>query len=314
VAVKVQYPEVARSFTDDLRAVGRISSLASLASAVDGQALVHEIGQRLVEECDYAREARAQLAFARAFAADLEVRVPEVLLERCAATVLTTAWVEGEGFAALRRADAARRDAVAATLVRFTYRSLLQLAAIQADPHPGNFVFPTAGSGSGPDASAVAFLDFGCVRVLELPMVEALRGIAAAVRDGDRPRFRQAVQALGVVGRPKKFDYDHFFAVMAHLHRPFVSRRFTFDPAYVREGYALNGPGSPNARSMAMPPAYIWVARLQWGLWSILARLQASGSFDDLLDELLGTPIAPLPLAPGTPVAGASHAVAEARA
>jgi predicted unusual protein kinase regulating ubiquinone biosynthesis (AarF/ABC1/UbiB family) len=327
VAVKVQYPEVARSFTDDLRAVGRISSLASVATAVDGRALVHELGQRFVEECDYAREARAQHAFARAFAADRDVLVPEVFLDRCAPTVLTTAWVEGEGFAALRKASgaegdrhdpaargaaAARRDAVAATLVRFTYRSLLQLAAIQADPHPGNFVFPTTGP-----AGLVAFLDFGCVRVLELPMVEALRGIVAAIRDSDRPRFREAVQALGVVGRPKKFDYEHFFGVMEHLHRPLVSPRFTFDFAYVREGYALNGPGSPNARTMAMPPAYIWVARLQWGLWSILARLGASGSFDDLLDELLSTPVDPLRLDAlpdlGSPVAAPPHA-AEARA
>jgi predicted unusual protein kinase regulating ubiquinone biosynthesis (AarF/ABC1/UbiB family) len=306
VAVKVQYPAVARSFTDDLRAVGRISALASLATAVDGRALVHELGQRLVEECDYAREAQAQAAFARAFAADRDVLVPAVLLDRSAPTVLTTAWVEGESFAELRLADATRRDAVAATLVRFTYRSLLQLAAIQADPHPGNFLFPTA----GPTAAAVAFLDFGCVRGLELAMVEALRGIAAAVRDGDRPRFREAVQALGVVGKPHSFDYEHFFAVMEHLHRPLVSPRFTFEPAYVREGYALNGPGSPNARTMAMPPAYIWVARLQWGLWSILARLHASGSFGDLLDELLAAPIDPLPLAPA---GGAGPVAAPAR-
>jgi predicted unusual protein kinase regulating ubiquinone biosynthesis (AarF/ABC1/UbiB family) len=318
VAVKVQYPEVARSFGDDLRAAGRFSSLAALASAVDGPALVHELGQRLVEECDYVREAHAQAAFARAFAADPQVLVPAVLADHSAATVLTTAWAEGESFAALRQAGQARRDAAAATLIRFSYRSLLQLAAIQADPHPGNFVFPiepTAGAASGPASGVVAFLDFGCVRVLEPAMVEALRGIAAAVRDGDRPRFRQAVQALGVVGRPKKFDYEHFFVVMAHLHRPFLVPRFTFDPTYVREGYAYNGPGSPNARTMAMPPAYIWVARLQWGLWSILARLQVSGSFGPLLDELLATPITPLVLAappgPGSPAAAAPPAAVE---
>ena len=319
VAVKVQYPEVARSFGDDLRAAGRLSSLASLASAVDGRALVDELRQRLVEECDYLREARAQAAFARAFADDRDVIVPEVLAERSAATVLTTAWIDGEGFSALcsgagmdaERADRsgaiaepragaeptpqARRDAVAATLVRFAYRSLWQLAAIQADPHPGNFVFPLA-SAEHPAPGRVAFLDFGCVRVLDPAMTEALRGIAAAVRDGDRPRFRQAVQALGVVGKPKSFDYEHFFAVMEHLHRPFLAPRFAIDPDYVREGYALNGPGSPNARTMAMPPAYIWVARLQWGLWSILARLRATTSLRDTTEALLGSPATPLRL------------------
>jgi predicted unusual protein kinase regulating ubiquinone biosynthesis (AarF/ABC1/UbiB family) len=307
VAVKVQYPEVARSFGEDLHAAGRLATLASLASAVDGRALVDELRQRLEEECDYLREARAQAAFARAFAGEPDVLVPAVLADRSAATVLTTAWVEGEGFAAAQQADQARRDALAATLVRFAYRSLWQLAAIQADPHPGNFVFPL-----GEAPGRVAFLDFGCVRALEPAMVEALRGIAAALRDGDRPRLRAAAQALGVVGRPKSFDHDHFFAVMEHLHRPLVAPRFTFDLAYVREGYAMNGPKSPNARSMAMPPAYIWVARLQWGLWSILARLRVGGSFRGLLDELLASPVTPLPLHEPAASRGASQLAATA--
>lgn len=316
VAVKVQYPEVARSFGDDLRAVGRLSSLASLASAVDGRALVDELRSRLVEECDYGREARAQAAFARAFAGDPDVIVPAVIADRSAATVLTTAWAAGDGFAALRVADVetgaqARRDAVAATLVRFAYRSLWQLAAIQADPHPGNFVFPVA-SPAEPASGRVAFLDFGCVRVLDPVMVEALRGIAAAVRDDDRPRFRRAVQALGVMGKPRSFDYDAFFAVMEHLHRPLLAPRFTLSLDYVREGFALNGPSNPNARTMAMPPAYIWVARLQWGLWSILARLRASVSLRGMTDELLASRVEPL--APADPRGGGSTVVAPAQA
>ncbi len=297
VAVKVQYPEVARSFTDDLRAVGRLSSLASMASAVDGRALIEELRRRLVEECDYPREARAQLAFAHAFADDPEVQVPAVLRERCAATVLTSAWVDGDRFAALERdADPTRRDAVAATLVRFTYRCLLGFGVIQADPHPGNFLFPRGGL-----PGTVGFLDFGCVRALGPEMTDALREVATAVRDDDRPRFRRAVNALGVVGRPKKFDYDHFYRTMEHLHRPLIATRFRVDKDYVREGFALNGPTSPNARTIAMPPAYIWVARLQWGLWSILARLRARSSFRPLLDELLAAPPAPLELDALTP-------------
>lgn len=331
VAVKVQYPEVARSFGDDLRAVGRLSSLASLASAVDGRALVNELRERLVEECDYVREARAQAAFARAFADDRDVIVPAVVTDGSAATVLTTEWIDGEGFSALRLADAAaqaRRDAVAATLVRFAYRSLWQLAAIQADPHPGNYVFPVA-SPEAPACGRVAFLDFGCVRVLEPAMVEALRDIATAVRDDDRPRFRRAAQALGVVGKPKAgfgrrrrpidegppsgaFDYEHFFAVMEHLHRPLLAPRFTFTADYVREGYAFNGPTSPNARTLAMPPAYIWVARLQWGLWSILARLRACVSLGRMTHELLALPIEPLSL--DEPVEGSSTLAASAPA
>ncbi len=283
VAVKVQYPGIARSFGDDLGALDRIAGLAGLASAVDGRAIVKELARRLTEECDYEREARMQRGFAAAFADDPHVRIPRVLTERSAATVLTSEWIDGQSFEALRAsADQARRDAAAATLVRFTYRSLLALGTIQADPHPGNFLFLPG--------ATVAFLDFGCVRPLPPAMLEALRRLTRAVRDDDREAFREATLALGVVGEPRRFDYEHFFTVMEHLYRPLVAPSFTFSAQYVREGFALNGPRSPNSRTMAMPPAYVWVARLKWGLWSILARLDARGSFRPLLDELLAQP------------------------
>lgn len=280
VAVKLQYPGIAETFREDLGLVRRLASLASLASAVDGRAVVTELQRRLEEECDYRREARMQRRFAAAFVGDPGVHIPEVLEHLSGPEVLTSEWVEGDSFEALRQSgDRGRIDAAADALVRVTYRSLLGLAFIQADPHPGNFIFEATGR--------VTFLDFGCVRELPLELVEALRDSIRAVRDRDMPRFRRAVTELGVVGRPKKFDFDHFFEVMAHLYEPLVAPRFRFDSEYVRRGHQYNGPSSPNARALAIPPAFVWVMRLQWGLWSILARLEAEGDYRPLLERAL---------------------------
>lgn len=288
VAVKVQYPEIAGTFAHDLDIVTRIASLASLASAVDGKAIVNELASRLEEECDYAREARMQQQFSDAFAADLDVIVPQVDAGRSNGTVLTTEWIDGDTFESLRaQSDPERLAHVASTLIRFSYRSLFNLAAIQADPHPGNFIFV-------PPAGRVAFLDFGCVRPFEPAFVELLREQAEAARDHDRRKFRDTTIALGLAGKPKRFDFDHFLMVTEHLYRPLTSSKFTFTPEYMREGYGFNGPTSPNARTMAMPRAYIWVARLQWGLWSILSMLGASGSFEEILSEVLAAPVTPL--------------------
>ena len=292
VAVKVQYPDVAQSFTEDLGAIGRIASLASLASAVDGTAIVEELGARLQEECDYQREAVMQRSFARAFADDPAVRVPDVVGARSARTVLTSEWIDGDSFETIRRtADPARRTAIARTLVRFSIRSMLGLATIQADPHPGNFLFTTG--------DEVAFLDFGCVRHLDRDLVVALRQMATALRDDDRASAREAAIAMGLVGNPRKFDHDHFFVTMEAMHRPLLRRRFRFEPRFMRDAMALNGPTSPNARTMAFPPAYLWVSRLQWGLWAILTKLGVEGSFDDILDEVLSHPITPMPTVAG---------------
>ena len=185
VAVKIQYPNVAGSFEDDLSAAQKIASVAGMASAVDGRAIVQELAGRLEEECDYGREARMQRAFERAFAGDPEILVPHVVDARSSPTILTSRWVDGDGFEALRRAGSdARRDLAAASLIRFSYRSLFHFATIQADPHPGNFIFTPEGP--------VAFLDYGCVRTFERDFVEQLRWVARTIRDRASGPLRSA--------------------------------------------------------------------------------------------------------------------------
>ncbi|MBV1857057.1 MAG: AarF/ABC1/UbiB kinase family protein [Nannocystaceae bacterium] len=291
LAVKVQYPGVADTFQQDLGPLNRIASLASLASSVDGKALVRELGRRLGEECDYLREAQMQAAFATAFADDPAVHVPAVVPQLSVANILTSAWVEGDHFDALRTCgDQARIDKTAAVLLRFSYRSLLNFGFIQADPHPGNFIFERSGR--------VTFLDFGCVRQLEPAFVAAQRSMTFAVRDRDMRSFRKASNDLGLVGQPKRFDFDHFFMVMEHLYRPLMTPHFRYTREYTAEGMRYNGPTNPNARALAIPPAYVWVMRLQWGLSSILAQLGAQGSFHSILDDVLESPMVPMPVPP----------------
>ncbi len=287
IALKLQYPSVAEGFGQDLGAMDRIASLASLATAVDGRAIVRELGARLSEECDYLREAALQRAFGRAFADDPHVHVPRVVASLTTATTLATTWADGDGFEQACQAPQPLRDEHARTLVRFSYRSLLELATVQADPHPGNFLF-----GPGP---RVTFLDFGCVRTFEPEFVTGLRAMIRALHRQDHRAFRECVIALGMAPKPERIDFEHHFRMMEHLHRPLLSPRFAFTPEYVRQGLAYNGPANPNARHLSIPPPYIWIARLQWGLWSLLCRLRADVALRDILDDVMSTPIAALP-------------------
>lgn len=287
VAIKVRYPGVRDTFRRDLGALDRVASLASLATQVDGRALVRELAARLEEECDYAREARMQAAFAHAFAHWPGLTIPAVVEDRTSDEVLTTAWEDGLDLEAFRR-DAAPsvRARAGALMTTFAYEGLLVLCAVQADPHPGNFRFRADGS--------VVCLDFGCVRAFDDGLVQALRGQVRSVLDDDRPAFREHTRALGLVGDDERFDFDHFFEASAHLYAPFRTQPFRIDAAFARRGYAYHGPSSPNARRLALPPAQIWIQRLQWGLWSVLGRLDADLWLRDVLDDLLARPVRPL--------------------
>ena len=235
VAVKIQYPDVASSFDSDMSALHRIGALASALTSVDGRAIVREAAARLHEECDYTREAKMQTAFRAAFSDEPSISIPEVIDRRTSRTVLTTEWVDGDTFADVRDdTDEARRTAVARDLVTFSYRSVFEHLAVQADPHPGNFIF----SQFGP----TTILDFGCVGVLDPELVQQLRVLIGTLRSGDRDGFRQATFDIGMVGQPKRFDFDHHFYMMAYLFRPLMQPGFRFEPGYTKGGNGAQRP------------------------------------------------------------------------
>jgi hypothetical protein len=48
---------------------------------------------------------------------------------------------------------------------------------------------------------------------------------------------------------------------------------------------------NPNRFRIAMPPAWLFLNRLQWGLNAVLAQLGAAGPWGAVIDEILAMPI-----------------------
>jgi predicted unusual protein kinase regulating ubiquinone biosynthesis (AarF/ABC1/UbiB family) len=288
VAVKVQYPGIAGALAADLARVRALSHLASLGTAVDGPAIADELGERFRSECDYVAEAAAQDAFRRAFQTDAHVSIPAVVPERTAATVLTTDWAEGRDlYTFAREAPREERDAAGRILLRFAHRSFFTLGTVNADPHPGNYLFP--------GGDRVVFLDFGCVRRFSDDFVERERRLMRVVVEGRKEAFREAVRSSGMVPDPRRFDFDLHWRMLRHQWAPYLSDDYAFSLDHIREGMAYSRPTNPNLRRLAIPPEWVWLQRLQWGLHAVLARLGVRGSFRGLLLDILSAPREALP-------------------
>lgn len=288
VAVKVQYPGIADALATDLARVKSFSHLASLGTAVDGPAVVDELAERFGAECDYLAESRWQDTFRQAFRDDPQIRVPRVLAERTATTVLTTEWAEGRDFYTFAsQASQETRNAAGEVLLRFAHRSFFILGTVNADPHPGNYLFPEDGS--------VVFLDFGCVRRFDPDFIERERRLARVVLEGRRGDFRDAVLTTGMVADPRRFDFDIHWRMMRHHYAPYLVDDYAFSLDHIRRGMEFNKPSNPNLRRLVIAPEWIWLQRLQWGLHAVLARLGVRGSFGGLLREILDTPVRLLP-------------------
>ena len=122
VAVKIQYPGVAEAVERDLRNATLLLPLVKrLAPGLDAKALAAEMRERIAEELDYELEAQNQRRIERLMRGHPFVLVPRVHTALSTRRVLVSAYVEGEGFEAVRRADEAQRDRYGEIVFRFYF-------------------------------------------------------------------------------------------------------------------------------------------------------------------------------------------------
>ena len=282
VAVKVQYPGIARSITSDLRNVGLLRRVVGAAfPGLDTRSLVDELGDRLQEEVDYLREAESQELFANFYDGHPFVRVPHVVRELSTSRVLTSKLVSGATFDELARWDQREKDLAAETIYRFVFRSLYRVHAFNGDPHPGNYLFHRGGR--------VTFLDFGLTKIFSdddlAPLVDAVRYL---VFERDYEAFRAALERAGFLRAgapvPTQIVVDRFGQFYGTVLQ---DAPMTITPAYasaiVRRFFDARGPLAPYSD---VPRAYVIMQRINLGLYAVLGSLNAKANWRRIAEEI----------------------------
>ena len=282
VAVKVQYPGVDTAIESDLRNTELLGAILKQGfGGLDPTEMVDEIKSRLTEELDYAREARNQRAFHAYYRDHPYFHVPAVIDQLSTARVLTTELVVGASWKELLTWDQHERDLAAEAIFRFVFRSLYRFRAFNGDPHPGNYLF--LGDGR------VTFLDFGLVKHFdddELHTFEAM--VKAAAIDHDDVTFRRVVEDAGLLKRDAPIDTAEAGEYFSHFYEPVREDRvMTWTPEYssaiVRHTFDRDSPISQYA---TVPKSFVFIQRINLGLYAILGELNATGNYRRIAEEL----------------------------
>ena len=296
VAVKVQYPGVADTFHGDLANAELLYALFSRLAlpGLDPKALVDELRARMLDELDYRIEAANQREFARFYDGHPFVRVPAVVPELSSARVLTTEWIDGLSWPAFAaRADAAARQRAAEIVFRFSQGSVHRFGAFNGDPHPGNYRF-------APDGS-VTFLDFGLVKRWDAGEWERLVPcMDAIVVERDPDALVAAMERVGFLGAGHGLSAPDVYAFVSSPYEPYLSDTFTFTRSFVADALArvmdVRGPHQHVVRHLNMPPSFVMLDRVVWGVSALLGKLDATGPWRGIVLEYRrgGAPATPL--------------------
>ena len=191
LAVKLQYPEMQSAVESDL---GQLRALLSLGrqmfGAIDTREVAEEIAERIREELDYDREARAMRLYGAFFRSRDDIRVPSSDPALSSARLLTMDWLDGRGLQSFKSENQTTRNRVAKVLFEGWWTPLIHLGVIHGDPHLGNYSFSDAGG-------RLNLLDFGCVRIFPPIFVGGVVKLFRAMSTGDKAGEIAAYEAWG---------------------------------------------------------------------------------------------------------------------
>jgi predicted unusual protein kinase regulating ubiquinone biosynthesis (AarF/ABC1/UbiB family) len=273
LALKIQYPGVARSITSDIDNVAALLRLFNLLPlGLDVAGIAAEAKRQLVQEADYVSESRFLERYARLVADEPALLVPRVHWDLTTPRVMAMDFVEGDALEVLDNAPQARRDAVGSLLERLLFRELFEFRVMQTDPNFANYLYQ-------PATGRVVLLDFGATQRFDATFVAQYARITRAVIDGDRSAVAREATRIGYAAiddSPERIQavVDVIFLVCEPLRH---MGRYHFSKSDLPSRVRALGLDLAFRRGLlrSPPPETIFLHRKLVGSFLLLARIGA---------------------------------------
>ena len=284
LAVKLQYPDMQSAVESDLAQMRTVMAIGrQMFGAVDTREIAAEISERIREELDYGREAKAMALYGAFFSGRDDIAAPEPLPELSTGRLLTMTWLEGRGLMEFTEADQESRNRIARLLFEAWWTPLIRLGVIHGDPHLGNYTFAgdeRVGNGDAGEAARLNLLDFGCIRIFPPSFVGGVLRLYRALIDDDHEAQAEAYRIWGFNGLKRelietlniwaRFIYgplleDRTRTVADGVNPGAYGRREAFQ---VKQALEKLGP-------VTVPREFVFMERAAIGLGSAFLRLGA---------------------------------------
>jgi predicted unusual protein kinase regulating ubiquinone biosynthesis (AarF/ABC1/UbiB family) len=290
IALKIQYPGVARSIASDVDNVAALLRVANvLPLGIDVGGIAREAKRQLQQEADYIAEARFLERYAKLVADDRDLLVPRVHWDLTTARVMAMDFMQGVPLEQVATADVPqkRRDQLGAELERLMFRELFEFRVMQTDPNFANYLFQ-------PDSGRLVLLDFGATQEFSRQLVERYRQITRAIVAQDRAAIAENAVAIGYLeaDAPRQRVAAVVDVILLVCEPLYHRGRYDFGasdlPARARDlGFDL---AFRQGLLRAPPAETMFLHRKLAGMYLLVARLGARVDIRKLIEPLLDAP------------------------
>jgi aarF domain-containing kinase len=283
VAVKIQYPGIARAIREDFANLGLFLLPARLTADWEStKEQFQDLRTRLDWETDYQREAD-MLQTARALYRDDDgIVIPRVYRDHSTARVLTMERLTGKHLTQFLATDPSQelRNEFGRKIMRAWYRMHYAARLLYLDCNPGNFLFM--------DDGRLGVIDFGCMLPLDDAMWDLFRRMDRPLTTGDRAQRISIMKEWSAISdgpadieRLRIMDdlLDWFWRPRYH------GGEFDFgDEAEFRRGINLFTEATRKRYTRGQPTSPV-ITRQQFALRGLLYRLNAKFDVAPLAEE-----------------------------
>ena len=285
LAIKVQYPGIAKSIDSDVDNVMTLLKIAGFAPPeLEVDKLLAVAKQQLHEEADYQREGEQMELYRRMLEGEPGFVVPRLHQGLTRGSILAMSFEEGVSIERLDQESDQRRDETMARLMRLVARELFEFGVMQTDPNFANYRYRR-------ETGEIVLLDFGACRPVDKDVANGYRKMLQAGLAGNRDKVIEATIEAGFMmpivfeKHPERVNkmVDIVIGEMRE-DKPFDFGDRAFIPLLRDEGWEI----AQDKETWAFPPVEtLFVQRKVSGTALLGARLKAKVNIRRMTEETL---------------------------
>ncbi len=281
LAVKIQYPGVRDSIHSDLQLVKPIAMRMFNIPKEGSAEYFDEVEEKLYEETDYCLELQRGKVISKACSHIPNLVFPEYYEEWSSEKILTMDWLNGIHLSEIdhSKIDDETRNKLGQTLWNFYMYQMHNLRAVQADPHPGNFLVSK-------DHQLMA-IDFGCIKTIPEDFYGPYFALQKSENLEDENYLIQTMTNLGLFrdddsAEEKAFLLNLMQEMLLLFGQPFKNEYFDFsnkqffaDISTLGQKYSMMSE-LRSINSNRGSKHFIYINRTFFGLYSMMHHLKAN--------------------------------------
>jgi len=280
LAVKIQYPGIAKSISSDLALVKPIAMKMFNIKGKNSDRYFKEVEEKLTEETNYILEFKQSEEIAEACTHIPNLKFPTYYKELSSDRILTMSWMEGIHLSEFTANEINQEisNKLGQALWDFYMYQMHHLKKVHADPHPGNFLVNSNGQ--------LIVIDFGCMKSIPDDFYIPYFELAKKEHIDNPVYFEQKLYELEILREDDSAQEIVFFKNLFHemlslFTQPFHQDEFDFsDPDFFEQIASL---GAKYAKSSELKEMngnrgskhFIYINRTFFGLYNLMFDLKA---------------------------------------